>query len=146
MIPAKEFILVYNELFKFIEKKYSKENVIKLWEFISDKFLTDFDQLIKDKGILGIVEYSAHTLTEEGAEFTMSVRPYYFENFIEKCPSIKIMNKRKVKKYPQYCEHCIILYKKIIEKYGFTYKIQFIDREKGKCKIKIKKISHKREK
>jgi hypothetical protein len=58
---------------------------------------------------------------------------------MKKCPSVGILNKKKVKKYPYYCEHCDVLYKRIIEKYGFVYKVQFIDREKGVCKVKIHK-------
>jgi len=139
MIPAKEFILAYNELFKFLHRKYGKKAVIDFWIYISDNFLKNLDKLVKEKGIAGMAEYWTHTLTEEKAVYTMSVGPDYFEIFMKKCPSVGILNKKKVKKYPYYCEHCDVLYKRIIEKYGFVYKIQFIDREKGVCKVKIHK-------
>ncbi len=138
MIPAKEFILAYNELFKFLHRKYGKKAEIDFGIYISDNFLKNLDELVNEKGIAGMAEYWTHTLTEEKAVYTMSVGPDYFEIFIKKCPSVGIMNKRKVKKYPYYCEHSI-LYKRIIEKYGFVYKIQFIDKEKGVCKVTIHK-------
>jgi len=137
MIPAKEFILAYNELFKFLHRKYGKKAVIDFWIYISDNFLKNLDEFVKEKGIAGMAEYWTHTLTEEKAVYTMSVGPGYFEIFMKKCPSVGILNKKKVKKYPYYCEHCDVLYKRIIEKYGFVYKIQFIDREKGACKVRI---------
>jgi len=140
MIPSKDFILAYNELFKFLDEKYGKKAVIDFWEFISDVFLINLDKLVKEKGIPGMAEYWTHTLTEEGAEYTMSVGENYFEIYMKKCPSIKKLNKAGVKKYPPYCEHCDILYRRVIEKYGFKYKITYIDKEKGICQLKIKKI------
>lgn len=139
MIPAKEFILAYNELFKFLHRKYGKKAVIDFWKFISDEFLTNLIFLVKEKGISGMAEYWTHTLTEEGAEYKMGVGPNYFEIYMKRCPSIGILRKRKVEIYPYYCEHCNVLYKRIIERYGFTYKIKFIDKQKGICYVKVKK-------
>ena len=81
MIPSREFILAYNELFKFLHKKYGKKAVIDFWKFISDNFLTNLDHLVKEKGISGMAEYWTHTLTEEGAEYQMSVGENYFDCF-----------------------------------------------------------------
>ena len=92
MVSCTEFILVYNELFKFLEEKYGKKEVIKFWEYISDKFLTNLDKLVKEKGILGMAEYWTHTLTEEGAEYEMKVGENHFEIFMKKCPSVGILN------------------------------------------------------
>jgi len=139
MIPSREFILAYNELFKFLHKKYGKKAVIDFWKFISDNFLTNLDHLVKEKGISGMAEYWTHTLTEEGAEYQMSVGENYFEIYMKKCPSVGKLNKAKVEKYPYYCEHCDILYKRVIEKYGFTYRIKFIDKEKGICLLQVRK-------
>ena len=35
MVSCTEFILAYNELFKFLEEGYGKRAVIKFWEYIS---------------------------------------------------------------------------------------------------------------
>lgn len=139
MIPCTEFILAYNELFKFLHRKYGKKAVVDFWIYISDKFLTNLDELVKEKGIAGMAEYWTHTLTEEKAEYCMGVGENYFEIYMKKCPSVGIMNKRKVEKYPYYCQHCDILYKRIIEKYGFRYRIKFIDINRGVCRLKIQK-------
>jgi len=39
MISCTEFILAYNELFKFLEERHGKEAVIDFWKGISDNFL-----------------------------------------------------------------------------------------------------------
>ncbi|MCM8807816.1 MAG: hypothetical protein NC926_07765 [Candidatus Omnitrophica bacterium] len=139
MISCTEFILAYNELFKFLHENFGKEAVVDFWIYISDKFLNNLDKLVKEKGIAGMAEYWTHTLTEEKAEYVMDVRENRFSIYMKKCPSVSIMNKRKVKKYKHYCEHCDILYRRIIEKYGFSYKIKFIDKNKGKCFVMIRK-------
>ncbi|MDD3725589.1 MAG: hypothetical protein PHI44_00090 [Candidatus Ratteibacteria bacterium] len=139
MISSGEFILAYNELFRFLHKRYGKKGVVDFWIYISDKFLTNLDVLVKEKGISGMAEYWTHTLTEEGAEYQMSVGENYFEILIKKCPSVGKLNKAKVEKYPYYCEHCDILYRRVIEKYGFNYKIRVIDKEKGVCVLRVLK-------
>ncbi len=143
MISCTEFILAYNELFKFLHRKYGKNAVIELWEHISDVFLKNLDDLVKEKGITGMAEYWTHTLSEEGAEYQMSVGQDYFEIYMKKCPSIAILNEKSVVKYPWYCEHCPVLYKRVIEKYGFDYRSKYIDKEAGICRISVKKIAGK---
>ena len=137
MISCTEFIPVYNELFKFLHKKYGKKAVVDFWKYISDEFLKNLDKLVKEKGIGGMAEYWTHTLTEEGAEYTMSVGRDYFEIYMKKCPSVDILNRKGLRKYPFYCEHCDVLYRRVIEKYGFRYKIKFIDTQKGRCKLTV---------
>jgi len=139
MISCTEFILAYNELFSFLDENYGKQAVIGFWEYISDRFLTNLDQLVGEKGIVGMKEYWTHTLTEEGAEYEMKVTEDEFEIFMKECPSVKILNNSKVKKYPNYCDHCDLLYRRVIEKYGFTYDYEFIDREKGICRLIVKR-------
>ncbi|MCM8804580.1 MAG: hypothetical protein NC833_04950, partial [Candidatus Omnitrophica bacterium] len=72
-------------------------------------------------------------------EYCMEVGKTHFRIYMKRCPSVGIMNKRKVEKYLYYCEHCDILYKRIIEKYGFNYKIRFINKDKGVCVVSVKK-------
>lgn len=140
MISCTEFILAYNELFSFLNERYGKQAVTEFWEYISDRFLTNLDRLVQEKGIEGMREYWTHTLPEEGADYEMKVTPNEFEIFMKQCPSVDTLNKSGVKRYPNYCDHCDLLYRRVIEKYGFTYNYEFLDREKGICKLMVKKI------
>lgn len=139
MISCTEFILAYNELFSFLEEEYGREAVIKFWEYISDRFLFNLDRLVREKGIEGMKEYWTHTLTEEGADYEMKVTPTEFEIFMKRCPSVNTLNRSNVKKYTNYCDHCNILYRRIIEKYGFLYDYEFLDRDKGICRLIVRK-------
>lgn len=137
MISCTEFILAYNELFKFLHRKYGKEAVIGFWEYISDEFLTNLDILVREKGIDGMREYWTHTLTEEKADYIMKAGKNSFEIYMRQCPSVGMLNKSGAEKYPYYCEHCGLLYKRVIEKYGFTYEVDYIDTDKGVCRVRV---------
>ncbi|MBC7319859.1 hypothetical protein H5T89_04370 [bacterium] len=139
MISCTEFILAYNELFSFLEEEYGRQAVIEFWKYISDRFLSNLDRLVREKGIEGMKEYWTHTLTEEGADYEMRVTPSEFEIYMKQCPSVNTLNRSGVRKYPNYCDHCNILYRIIIEKYGFSYDYEFLDRDKGICRLIVRK-------
>jgi hypothetical protein len=39
MVSCTEFIPLYSELFKFLENKGGKQEVLKYWQFVSDKYV-----------------------------------------------------------------------------------------------------------
>lgn len=141
MISCTEFILAYNELFKFLYKKGGKKRVINFWEGISDNFLQNLELLVKEKGIQGMKKYWDRILTEENANYKMSADENKFSIEMYECPSVGILRRTKhIKKYPDYCKHCGVLYSRIIEKYGFKCHADYIDEEKGICRIVIEKV------
>ena len=138
MISCTEFILAYNELFKFIQEKDGEKKVLDFWGGISDHFLQNLDSLVKEKGIEGMKEYWTHTLTEEGAKYKMTAGNNKFEIEMHKCPSVGILRRTKhIEKYPDYCKHCGVLYSRIIEKYGFEWHNEYLDEEKGVCRLTV---------
>ncbi len=140
MISSTEFIMAYNELFKFLEERHGKQAVTDFWIAISDNFLNNLRKLVAKKGIQGMKEYWTHTLGEEGAKYKISATKDKFIIEMYECPSVGILRRnRHIKRYPDYCKHCNILYRRVIEKYGFTYNIEYIDESLGKCRIRVKK-------
>ena len=73
MISCTEFISAYSELFKFLDAKGGKEEVVKFWESLSDAFLGNLRTLAAKKGLPGCFEYWTHPLTEEAADFKMTL-------------------------------------------------------------------------
>lgn len=71
MISCTEFIPSYSGLFKYLEKKHGKKAVIDFWNYLSDKFLTNFKELVIENGIRGCWIYWNKILNEEAADFTM---------------------------------------------------------------------------
>lgn len=139
MISCTEFILAYNELFKYLEEKGGREVLEDFWRQISDEYLFNLDELVRTKGIKGMEEYWGHTLTEEAAKARIYADMDEFRIEMEECPSVKRLNESGVVKSPSYCYHCDTLYRRIMEKYGFEYKLDFIDMDKGVCRIRIRK-------
>ncbi len=70
-IPSKytDFILNYNETFKYMEKKYLRTQVDKYWEYLSGAFLDELRESAKEKGLQGIKQYWDKILNREDAEF-----------------------------------------------------------------------------
>ena len=140
MISCTEFILAYNELFKLLEERGGREDLERFWERVSDEYLGNLDRLVAQKGIAGMAEYWGHTLTEKAADAEMRADEDRFVLEIYKCPSIDLLNSSGVEKCFCYCAHCDTLYKRVIEKYGFEYKLYIIDPEKGRCRIEVRKV------
>lgn len=141
MISCTETILAYNELFYFLHKRYGKKAVIKFWEEVSDDFLNNLRKLVKEKGIDGMNEYWGRTLSEENAKYRIEHSLDFFRIEMYKCPSVGLLRRHKgIKRYRDYCKHCDTLYRRIIEDYGFSYSIEYLDEEKGRCRIEVRKI------
>ena len=142
MISCTEFIPAYSELFKFLHARGGKEAVVRFWEHLSDAFLTDFRALAATKGLAGCFEYWSHTLTEEAADFRMTLdeRNGVLEFEMRRCPSLGRLNElNHIQPYEHYCEHCDTLYRRVLEPLGFEYYIDLSTSKQAKCAGGIKK-------
>lgn len=141
MISCTEFIFTYSELFKFLEKKGGKEEVIKYWEHISDTYVKDrLGRCVEDKGIEGCFDYWSKSLSEEAADFTMKLDNNVFTIEMHYCPSKgRLLENPQFKFYPDYCEHCDLLYRRVLEPFGFKYEYDMSNMDKAKCSIRIQK-------
>jgi hypothetical protein len=142
MISCTEFIPAYNELFKFLEQKGGKAAVTSFWEHLSDAFLTNLRDLAAQKGLAGCFEYWSQPLSEEAADFKMTLdeRNGVFTIEMRKCPSKgRLIAFKHIKPYHAYCEHCDLLYRRVLEPLGFTYDIDLSRCESACCKLVIRK-------
>ena len=142
MISCTEFIPAYSELFKFLEQKGGKAAVISFWENLSDSFLNNLRNLATQKGLAGCFEYWSHTLSEEAADFKMTLdeENQVFSIEMRKCPSKgRLLERKDIKPYHAYCEHCDLLYRRVLEPLGFEYNIDLSDCDKASCKLVVKR-------
>ena len=138
MISCTEFILAYNELFAFIEERHGRQELIRFWEELADEFLHNLRDLVAERGLAGMHEYWTHTLTEEGADQTMTLSEDDFRIDMHKCPSVAILRQNKhITPFPDYCEHCAVLYRRVIEPFGFRCEVQV--HEEGRCTLRVTK-------
>jgi len=143
MISCSEFIAAYSELFKFLEKKGKKKAVVDFWNFLSDKYLTlSLKRLVKNHGIRGCWLYWQKALNEEAADFTMELdeKAGVFKITMHHCPSKgRLLKWRHIKPYPDYCLHCDVLYRRILEPMGYRFDVDFSETDKARCSVIISK-------
>jgi len=139
MISANEFILFYNELFKYLDKNFGKKEVEKLWEGIKNTYCKKIEKLVKEKGLKGMNEYWTHTLSEEGGRYKLTLTDDEFIIDMHYCPSMGKLLNTHVEPYKDYCGHCPALYVDPIEKYGFKVDYYIISRDKGECRMHVRK-------
>ncbi|MBO7149626.1 MAG: hypothetical protein J6V71_01910 [Clostridia bacterium] len=139
MVSCTEFIPLYSELFKYLEKKNGKKEVIKYWDYISDKFVQPrLGAEIEENGLKGCWNYWNKSLNEEACDFTMTYdeEKKYFEIDMRGCPSRGMLNKLSyTEPYYDYCEHCDVLYARVAEKYGIKIEGDYSKVDKACCRI-----------
>lgn len=143
MISCTQFIPMYSEFFKFLEKKGGYDAVLEYWYYISDKNMGDktnpnslISFLERDGGFEGAIHYWDHTLTEEACDI-LKIHDYnkrYSYNHMRYCPSRGMLNSLKhIEPYQNYCEHCKVIYSRVLEKYGIVYERDHSKIENAEC-------------
>ncbi len=144
MIPCTDFIPAYSELFKFLEKKGGRKAVEDFWNYLSDNFLTNLRDLVRKHGLLGCWLYWSRALNEEAADFTMKLdeKKQVFSIVMHKCPSKgRLLKCRHIKPYPDYCRHCDVLYRRILEPMGFEYLADFSGCDRARCRLTLRRLT-----
>ena len=140
MISCTEFIPAYSELFKFLEEKHNKAAVMDFWEYLSDNFLMNLKGEVIENGILGCWIYWSKTLKEEAAEFTMELdeEAGEFSITMHHCPSKgRLLELKHMEPYGDYCEHCDVLYRRVLEPLGFKYDLDTSQTDQARCSLRI---------
>lgn len=143
MISCTEFIPAYSEGFKFLEAAGGYTEVEKFWAYLSDLYLKDsLVKHVKDMGIAGCFEYWKHSLSEEAADFIMTLDEENGEFKIDmiRCPSKGMLIEMKnMEPYESYCNHCPALYSRVLEPMGYEFIMDLTDTDKAKCSVVIRK-------
>ena len=141
MIPCTDFIPAYSELFKFLEEKGGREAVVDFWNYLSDSFLGNLRDLVVGNGIRGCWLYWSHTLNEEAADFTMELdeEAGEFRIIMHHCPSKgRLIESGHVEPYHDYCGHCDVLYRRILEPLGYEYTFDMSECDEAKCSLLVR--------
>jgi len=136
MIPCTEFIPAYSELFKFLEAKGGRPAVLDFWNYLSDNFLGNLEELIKQHGLRGCWMYWSRALNEEAADFTMELNEdeTEFRITMHHCPSKGLLLKTKhITPYHDYCGHCDVLYRRIFDRLGYEHPVDRSQCDKARC-------------
>lgn len=143
MISCTEFIPAYSEFFKFLEEKGGKKAVVSFWEYLSDSFLMNLKELVMQNGIKGCWLYWSNTLNEEAADFTMTLdeEAGEFEIEMHQCPSrSRLNNIRDFEPYKDYCGHCDLLYRRVLEPLGYRCSMDLSRCDRAQCTFKVSQV------
>ena len=144
MISCTEFIPLYSEFFKFLAKHGGGDDaVMEYWIYLSDTSIGDTTnpnslayKCEKLGGYAGARAYWGHTLTEEACDYYKIHNPKekYTYSRMRYCPSKGMLNElRHVEPYHNYCEHCNVIYARVLEKYGITYERDSSESDNARC-------------
>ena len=141
MISCTEFIPAYSELFKFLEARGGTRAVEEFWEYLSDKFLVNLKEAVERHGILGCWIYWSQTLNEEAADFTMELdeEAGWFRIAMHRCPSMSmLLELEHLEPYRDYCRHCDVLYRRVLEPLGYQYQIDLSNCREARCELTVR--------
>ncbi|HHW31692.1 MAG TPA: hypothetical protein GXX20_08495 [Clostridiaceae bacterium] len=131
-----DFIVVYNETFKYIYEKDGPHYVKALWRAISENYCKHLDKLIREKGLDGMLEYWGGALEEEKADYTVKIENDVFCMDMHACPSIAELKSRNREIFGgelNYCMHCPHLYPPVARKHGYEMNYNIEYDENGNC-------------
>ncbi len=143
MISCTEFIPLYSEFFKYLEQKGGHDAVMQFWYHISDYSIGDLSnpnslayKCEKLGGFGGGLAYWGHTLTEEACDLFKIIdeeKRFIFDH-MRHCPSKGMLNELKhVEPYYDYCEHCNVIYQRVLDNYGMVYERDHSKIDNAEC-------------
>ncbi|MCL5743952.1 MAG: hypothetical protein M1541_08495 [Acidobacteria bacterium] len=142
MISCTDFIPAYSELFKYLDQRGGKPAVMAFWEYLSDNFLGNLKDLVVASGIKGCWLYWSRTLNEEAADFSMELdeEAGTFRIDMQHCPSMgRLIEIRHMQPYQDYCQHCDVLYRRVLEPLGFSCEVDLSQCRQARCSLVVKK-------
>ena len=143
MISCTEFIPLYSEFFKYLDKIGGYDEVLKYWYHISDTSIGDKTNphsmayhCERLGGFAGARAYWGHTTSEEACDVysVLDLENKYSYSEMNYCPSRAMLNSfEHITPYEHYCEHCKIIYSRVLEKYGCVYERDHTRVNEAKC-------------
>lgn len=155
MISCTEFIPLYSEFFKYLDKRGGYDAVLQYWYHISDTSLGDKTNphsmasfMERLGGFEGARAYWGHTTSEEACDMCgiLNLQERYSYSQMNYCPSRAMLNELKhIEPYEHYCEHCKIIYSRVLEKYGVVYERDHSHVHEARCSSLLYEAGHKPE-
>lgn len=142
MIPCTEFIPAYSELFRYLEARGGPQAVVDFWHHLAEAFLGDLRRLVEEHGPRGCWLYWSRTLNEEAADFEMELdeEAGEFRIVMHRCPSKgRLLQTRHITPYPDYCRHCDVLYRHVLEPLGYEYLLDLSASDQARCALTVRR-------
>jgi len=122
-------------------EKGGKQAVLDFWNYLSDTYLTTLKEFVAKNGIRGCWMYWSQTLNEEAADFTMELDEDAgeFRIIMHHCPSKgRLLELDQIDPYEDYCRHCDVLYRRVLEPLGYEYTVDLTETHKARCSVTVR--------
>ncbi len=125
---------VYNEMFKIIEEKGGRDEVIVFWLNLAREKMAPLDYLAGTLGLPGCVIFWSQALQKinADAELVYDIRASKFEIRMKSCPAIEQIGTGL---YKDYCQHCKIMYGHVLRQLNYKFNCDY--NGEGQCLIQI---------
>ena len=154
MISCTEFIPLYSEFFKYLAKNCGGDEAVhEYWNYLADYSLGDLtnpDSLASKcerlGGFDGARAYWGKSIPEEACNTYGIYNPKlrYSYSIMRYCPSKGMLNKLEhVEPYHDYCEHCRVIYDRVISRYGARYERDHTNIANASCSSILYEEGHK---
>ncbi len=141
MIGCTEFIPAYSELFRSLQQLGGETAVRGFWDYLSETYLTRLRDQVAEHGLHGCWLYWSHALNEEAADFTMELDEDagLFRITMHHCPSKgRLLAASHFEPYDDYCRHCDVLYRNVLEPLGYEYSIDLSRCAEAACTVTVR--------
>ena len=154
MISCTEFIPLYSEFFKYLAKRGGGDEAVhEYWNYLADYSLGDLtnpDSLASKCELLGGFDgaraYWGKSIPEEACDVYSIYNPKlrYSYSIMRRCPSKQILLALEhVEPYHDYCEHCRVIYDRVISRYGARYERDHTNIDRASCSSILYEEGHK---
>ena len=132
MIPSDQFVLFYNEIFKFLAGR-GKNELDRYYERIADRQGNFTLDKYRREGLKGVYDYYRRIEVEENCELEMYLQPDYLRLRMTKCPSLSKALVSATGACPVYCDHCPGWCLRVLARAGFWEVYDLVSRTEPVC-------------
>ena len=105
MIPSDHFVLFYNEIFKNIARRGTKE-LDRYYQRVADRQANFTLDAFRREGLKGVRDYYRRIRVEENCDLDIVERPDCLCLKMNRCPSLSKALESDAGACPVYCDHC----------------------------------------
>ena len=153
MISCTEFVPLYSDFFKYMDRIGGHEEVEKYWAYVQEHRLGDKNNpksMISyleraEIPFFGAREYWGGTLSEEKSDYisVVNLEKHFSFSHMRRCPSKgKLLEIKHNEPYYDYCGHCQAIFTGLLAKYGLTYEMDLTDCDKAECRSLLFETGH----
>ena len=136
MIPSDHFVMFYNEIFKYLDRKgggalqkYYRRVADRQAFFTLDRFRCD--------GFKGMYDYWERIRIEENCKMRNAYDADHYESFMERCPSLSKALESETGPCRRYCDHCPGWVNDVIGRAGYIGVYDMMGRDVPQCRCSV---------